>query len=519
MLTELVEFALSLVPTAKGQEPFIGFPHLQAFRLYHAFCLADSGHVSQAQRLVLFLDSFRLLAADLLTVSYTDAIANTVKLTTKPSPFYHAGLIAQVKALSDRLVAAPGHDKSGSWITRKVPKPTIDSLWNTLEGSFSKFVAGEGEVSAKEVFKAEAAKQGTAGAIGPFTHYSSISPGSTSGTLSRTHSQTDLSLAHAMSHVPLSRPPSRLTVPHPPPSIPPAPSLTPTPVLAPPPSQAQVSALAPSPSVSAPAPAPTSSAAATPASVPIPTVVVPSGPPPVKRAPFRTHHSRSSSLGFAGYNYDPTAPPPWQAYVPPGHATTPVTRDPEPTPRAPMEPLRTTSQSSFDYSADISPMPSQLRSPPAEQPTFDYTTSTYESTEDKANGKAVTPVTSPTDGRPSWWGAEEASNMNEHLRAPVFATVEQGFAEDDAGFISPMAAYTPSVSPAPASAYVPSRDPQKHRRTTTLDELEDLGIGNSKSRKPTFDAIDEQGSEQEDSSRASTSAHPQDSHKPEEKPG
>lgn len=50
MLTELVEFAFSLGPTTKGQEPFVGFPHLQAFRLYHACQLVDAGQISQAQR-------------------------------------------------------------------------------------------------------------------------------------------------------------------------------------------------------------------------------------------------------------------------------------------------------------------------------------------------------------------------------------------------------------------------------------------------------------------------------------
>ncbi|ORY64606.1 Sec23-binding domain of Sec16-domain-containing protein, partial [Leucosporidium creatinivorum] len=91
-LTELVEFAFSLAPTVKGQEPFLGFPHLQALRLYHATKLADAGHVSQASK-------------------YCEAIVNTLKATTKPSPYYTPVLVAQVKALSDRLTAAPGHDK------------------------------------------------------------------------------------------------------------------------------------------------------------------------------------------------------------------------------------------------------------------------------------------------------------------------------------------------------------------------------------------------------------------------
>lgn len=57
MLTELVEFAFSLTPLVKGQEPFAGFPHLQAFRLYHAAQLVDAGLFSQAQKWVVILDS------------------------------------------------------------------------------------------------------------------------------------------------------------------------------------------------------------------------------------------------------------------------------------------------------------------------------------------------------------------------------------------------------------------------------------------------------------------------------
>jgi hypothetical protein len=50
MLTELVEFAFSLTPVVKGQEVFAGFPHLQAFKLYHANQLVDAGLISQAQK-------------------------------------------------------------------------------------------------------------------------------------------------------------------------------------------------------------------------------------------------------------------------------------------------------------------------------------------------------------------------------------------------------------------------------------------------------------------------------------
>jgi hypothetical protein len=52
-MTELIEYALSLVPLVKGQEPFSGLPSLQAYRLVHATFLAERGQTSMAQRSIL----------------------------------------------------------------------------------------------------------------------------------------------------------------------------------------------------------------------------------------------------------------------------------------------------------------------------------------------------------------------------------------------------------------------------------------------------------------------------------
>jgi COPII coat assembly protein SEC16 len=49
-LSEIAEYAKSLVPAAKGQEVFPGFQHLQAYRLWHAACLAEMGEVVLAKR-------------------------------------------------------------------------------------------------------------------------------------------------------------------------------------------------------------------------------------------------------------------------------------------------------------------------------------------------------------------------------------------------------------------------------------------------------------------------------------
>ncbi|GAA5877576.1 hypothetical protein JCM8547_007735 [Rhodosporidiobolus lusitaniae] len=371
-LTELVEFALSLTPTIKGHESFVGFPHLQAFRLYHAAVLADQGQIGQA-------------------LKYTEAVVNTLKLATKPSPFYHPVLVAQIKALSERLGAAPGQKESKSWIASKVPRPTVNSLWSTFEGGFNKFVSGDSEPTPQQLAaKAEVAKTANGAPVGPFSHYSSISPGSTSGTLSRAQSSTDLASSHHLQAIASPVRPLSATGPASP-LVPPQPTQQPH----------------PSP-----------------------------GPPPVKRAPYKGHHARSSSLGaFAGYDYNPNAPPPWQAYTPPA------------------APGRQALGASPEKYADT-------------------ITASHKADMDRSEGS--------------------------NARRPQFAPVEERFQEDDSGFINPMAQFTPSVSPAPNSARTAAaRQEQTHRRMTTAEELADLGIGNSKSKKPAFDTLDEELEAQE----------------------
>ena len=50
ILSEIVEFAYSLSTPQKGQEPFPGLPHLQAYKLIRAHQLAELGHVQLATR-------------------------------------------------------------------------------------------------------------------------------------------------------------------------------------------------------------------------------------------------------------------------------------------------------------------------------------------------------------------------------------------------------------------------------------------------------------------------------------
>lgn len=59
MLTEVVEFALSLITVQKGQEAFPGLPHLQGYKLALAHDYAGCGLTSTAQRSVTLCPSRR----------------------------------------------------------------------------------------------------------------------------------------------------------------------------------------------------------------------------------------------------------------------------------------------------------------------------------------------------------------------------------------------------------------------------------------------------------------------------
>ena len=52
IFSEIVEFALSLTPPSRGQEPFTGIAHLQAYRFIRAISLAEIGDLQQASRFV-----------------------------------------------------------------------------------------------------------------------------------------------------------------------------------------------------------------------------------------------------------------------------------------------------------------------------------------------------------------------------------------------------------------------------------------------------------------------------------
>ncbi|KAH7926328.1 hypothetical protein BV22DRAFT_1009394, partial [Leucogyrophana mollusca] len=82
IFSEITEFAFSLKPSVKGQEPFHGFPHLQAYKMIRASYLSEMGHVQAATR-------------------YCEAISGSMG---RPSPYFNAVLSDQLKGLADRLI-------------------------------------------------------------------------------------------------------------------------------------------------------------------------------------------------------------------------------------------------------------------------------------------------------------------------------------------------------------------------------------------------------------------------------
>jgi len=150
LLTEVYEFALSLSSPSGSYV----IPHLQNYKLAHAYQLAENGYRTDAQ-------------------AYCDAIAAAMKATTQVSLYYNAAFIASLDDLSKRLSQSP-KDGSSSWIS----KPSMDKVGSSLLSKFNSFIAGDDEDNT-------ANKSG--GPDGPFAKIAGNSP-----SLTPSQSSTDL---------------------------------------------------------------------------------------------------------------------------------------------------------------------------------------------------------------------------------------------------------------------------------------------------------------------------------------
>ncbi|KAJ3507874.1 hypothetical protein NLJ89_g6061 [Agrocybe chaxingu] len=150
VFSEILEFALSLVPTAKGQETFHGLPHLQTYRFIQAILLAEIGDIQLANR-------------------YCEAITTSLAY---PSPYATQALLEQLHGLQERLSGVFHGDKNASWIGGKISKPSLDSIGGWLEGRFTKLVTGDSDSADSPSGQAKVSDRTF---NGPFAHYSTIS--------------------------------------------------------------------------------------------------------------------------------------------------------------------------------------------------------------------------------------------------------------------------------------------------------------------------------------------------------
>ncbi|KAK0626500.1 Sec23-binding domain of Sec16-domain-containing protein [Immersiella caudata] len=116
LLSEVYEYGQSL---ASGSNIVLTSPHLAAYKLQHAYALAEYGYRDKA-------------------LQYCEAISAAITAQTKRSPYHHALLETAVEDLMKRLRQAP-KEESNSWITKPSMNKVSDSVWNR----FNKFVAGD----------------------------------------------------------------------------------------------------------------------------------------------------------------------------------------------------------------------------------------------------------------------------------------------------------------------------------------------------------------------------------------
>ncbi|PPQ93302.1 hypothetical protein CVT25_014431 [Psilocybe cyanescens] len=158
ILSEILEFAMSLVPTVKGHEAFHGLPHLQAYKFIRAVSLAAIGDIQLANR--------------------------------QTSPHTTVALLEQLQGLQQRISGVFHGEKGGSWIGGKLSKPSLDTIGGWLEGRFTKLVTGETDEPTSPAEHVRSTGQPFAG---PFAHYSTISSTTPSARSSPQPSFTNLS--------------------------------------------------------------------------------------------------------------------------------------------------------------------------------------------------------------------------------------------------------------------------------------------------------------------------------------
>ncbi|KAK4178405.1 putative COPII coat assembly protein sec-16 [Triangularia setosa] len=138
LLSEVYEYGQSL---AGNSNVAISNPHLAAYKLQHAYALAEYGFRDKA-------------------LQYCEVIAASITAQTKRSPYHHHILENAVEDLMKRLKSAP-KEESNSWIPKPSMNKVSDSMWNR----FNKFVAGDDNDESGQGAPGDAVESGPFGRI------------------------------------------------------------------------------------------------------------------------------------------------------------------------------------------------------------------------------------------------------------------------------------------------------------------------------------------------------------------
>ncbi|KAL1413616.1 hypothetical protein Q8F55_001391 [Vanrija albida] len=171
IFAEIAEYARSLVPTPKGVDvPHPSLPQLLPYKLHRAWRAAELGDTELARK-------------------YCDSVEAASKPTKTSPAGLKRHLAASMEDLLERLTGTPSVNGSSGLGVRKSKSSATLGSW--IEGRLTKFIAGEDETpEAAKPAAASPAKKDVP--VGPFSHFSSISPNA-SGAISRTPSALDMS--------------------------------------------------------------------------------------------------------------------------------------------------------------------------------------------------------------------------------------------------------------------------------------------------------------------------------------
>ncbi|RKF65237.1 COPII coat assembly protein sec16 [Golovinomyces cichoracearum] len=155
LLSEVFDYGMSL---SNQDSTAVSSPHLAIYKLHYAKILTEHGLNENA-------------------LKYCEAIAASVSVQSRRSPYHHALLISEVEDLSQRLRQS-SKDESSSWIS----KPSIDKAKGSVWATFNKFVAGEESDTGEKVTNLSVTTE-----AGPFSKISGETP-----TISRSPSNVEI---------------------------------------------------------------------------------------------------------------------------------------------------------------------------------------------------------------------------------------------------------------------------------------------------------------------------------------